>query len=79
MGIPYAEQYWIVHLNRQVQYRRLMAMNEVSHAVIVNERCVCCGCAFATLNSQSPVLKCFFIIASWAGCKLLQSSARSEI
>jgi len=47
-------------------------MDKMPHAVVAIQQSVCCGCALTTLNSQPTVLKSLLIVASWAGCKLLE-------
>lgn len=51
-----------------------MAVNKMSHAVVAIQQSVCCGYALTTLNSQPAVLKSLLIVASWAGCKLLEQT-----
>jgi len=51
-----------------------MAVNEMPHAVVAIQQSVCCGCALTALNSQPAILKSLLIVASWAGCKLLEQT-----
>lgn len=60
------------YLQGEIQHRWLVAVNEMPHAVVAIQRGVCCSCALATLNSQPAILKSLLIVASWAGCKLLE-------